>query len=134
MARNSRLFGKRSSAAVKRQGPGDGGCFDYPAGEAPEPDRDTDTAFEFYRAYSDITNQAATPDGFTQGFQNLMGLITLGFYDTNQCAKFRSQTQGCMGINIYIERDPTKDPGPSFPKPPSTANFKCTLFGPAVTA
>src|SRR6266700_652366 len=39
-----------------------------------------------------------------------------------------------MGIDIYIERDPTKDPALGCPKPLSTANFKCTLFGPAVTA
>ena len=77
---------------MKRQGPGDSDCFDYPAGGAPEPDQDTDTAFEFYQAYSDITNQAATSDEFTQGFQSLndsveidtyMGFIILGSYDTN---------------------------------------------------
>jgi len=53
MAGNSRLFGKRSSAAVKRQGSGNGECLDYPAGAAQEPDQDTDTAFESYQAYSD---------------------------------------------------------------------------------
>ena len=74
MARNSRLFGKRSSAAVKKQGPGNGDCFDYPAGAALEPDRTQIQPFESYQAYGDIANQAATPDGFTQNFQNLNAL------------------------------------------------------------
>ena len=39
MAKNPRLFGKLSSTVVKRQGPGNGDCFDYPARAALELDR-----------------------------------------------------------------------------------------------
>lgn len=80
MAGNSRLFGKRSSAAVKRQGPRNDDYFDYPAGAAQEPDQDTRSAFESYQAYGDIANQAATPDGFTESFQNLNASVGVNIY------------------------------------------------------
>ena len=75
MARNSRLFGKRSSAVVKRQGPGNGSCRGSTRAR-----QDTDTAFESYQAYGDIANQAATPDGFTQNFQNLNASVGMNTY------------------------------------------------------
>ena len=42
--------------------------------------RTQDTAFESYQAYGDIANQAATPDGFTQSFQNLNASVGVNIY------------------------------------------------------
>ncbi|KAL8793126.1 MAG: hypothetical protein Q9195_004238 [Heterodermia aff. obscurata] len=41
---------------------------------------------------------------------------------------------GCSAFNIYIERDPSVDPASACPNPPSTTNYKCTLWGAPVAA
>lgn len=39
-------------------------------------------------------------------------------------------SQRLPGLNLYLERDPTVDPNVvNCPNPPSTTNFKCTLWG-----
>ena len=59
-----------------------------------------------------------------------MGLYTLTKYDTFDCAQKCDQADGCQAFNLYIERDPTKDPNhDQCPNPPSLTNYKCTLWG-----
>ena len=89
-----------------------------------------------------IANGAATPQGYSLSFVDLhgstesptyMGLYTLEKYDTIKCQQLCDAAQYCSGINIYIERDPSVDPGTGCDDPPSIANYKCTLFGAHVT-
>jgi hypothetical protein len=64
-----------------------------------------------------------------------MGLWTLTSFDTLQCASLCDQNSGCVAFNMYIERDPSLDANATnCPNPPSTTNFKCTLWGAPVSA
>lgn len=66
---------------------------------------------------------------------NYMGLYTLTSFDTLACAQKCDAAPGCLAINLYIERDPTLDPNnDNCPNPPSTTNYKCTLWGAPVVA
>lgn len=61
---------------------------------------------------------------------NYMGLYTFRSYDTLGCASKCDQASGCEAFNMYIERDPTLDSNQTnCPNPPSTTNYKCTLWG-----
>ena len=86
-----------------------------------------------------MANNAPTPDGYKQVFVNqagslsaskYMGLITIKSFDTLGCASLCDQAAGCVAFNIYAERDPRVDPNAvTCPNPPSTTNYKCTLWG-----
>lgn len=39
----------------------------------------------------------------------------------------------CSAFNIYVERDPSVDPGPACPNPPSVSNYKCALWGSSIS-
>ncbi|MCJ1258937.1 hypothetical protein MMC24_006771 [Lignoscripta atroalba] len=118
-------------------------CSPQPDGYGPKTtDPDTAEAFLANPAYSNIANGAATPQGYSLSFVDLhgstesptyMGLYTLEKYDTIKCQQLCDAAQYCSGINIYIERDPSVDPGTGCDDPPSIANYKCTLFGAHVT-
>lgn len=59
-----------------------------------------------------------------------MGLYTLTSYDTLTCASKCDQATGCQAYGIYVERDPSLNPNANdCANPPSTTNFKCTLWG-----
>lgn len=85
-----------------------------------------------------MANNAPTPDGYALAFSNLsaslqasnyMGLYTLTSYDTLTCASKCDQAN-CSAFNVYLERDPTLNASAqNCPNPPSTTNFKCTLWG-----
>lgn len=82
---------------------------------------------------------APTPDGYSLVFKdkdaslsasNYMGLYTLKTFDTYDCASKCDQASGCEAFNLYIERDPSLSPNKdNCPNPPSTTNYKCTLWG-----
>lgn len=90
----------------------------------------------FFKA---TATNAPTPDGYSAAFQNkdgslsasnYMGLYTLTSYDTLGCASLCDQANDCEAFNMYIERDPSVDPNATdCPNPPSTINYKCTLWG-----
>ena len=63
-----------------------------------------------------------------------LGLYTLETYDTIKCQQYCDAATACYGINIYIERDPSVAPADGCDNPSSITNFKCTLWGSAVTA
>ena len=91
-----------------------------------------------------MANNAPTPDGYISVFHNLgaslqaskyMGLYTLKSYDTLTCASKCDQASGCLAFNIYLERDPTVDANAqNCPNPPSTTNYRCTLWGAPVSS
>ena len=86
-----------------------------------------------------MATNAPTPDGYTSVFTNkpaslqaanYMGLYTLDSYDTLTCASKCDQAAGCAAFNVYLERDPTVNANQvSCPNPPSTTNYRCTLWG-----
>ncbi|MCJ1233870.1 hypothetical protein MMC14_001828 [Varicellaria rhodocarpa] len=130
---------KRSAEVIKR----DGNCAKQPAGSGPVPNPDTVSAFQADPDLQTLSTSAPTPDGYSQVFNNLiaslsaskyMGLHTISSYDTLGCASLCDQATGCVAFNMYIERDPSVDPNSAnCPNPPSTTNFKCTLWGAPVS-
>ena len=86
-----------------------------------------------------MASNAPTPDGYSLVFtnkdaslsaSNYMGLYTLTSFDTLECASKCDQAGGCEAFNVYSERDPSVDPNKdNCPNPPSTTNYKCTLWG-----
>ncbi|CAD6581526.1 MAG: hypothetical protein ASARMPRED_000637 [Alectoria sarmentosa] len=131
---------KRDLQVEKR----DGDCSPYPAGSGPVPTPDTPAAFQSDSDFANMANSAPTPDGYVSAFQNVgaslqasnyMGLYTLTSYDTLTCASKCDQASGCSAFNVYLERDPTLNANAvSCPNPPSTTNYKCTLWGAPVSS
>ncbi|KAL8686169.1 MAG: hypothetical protein Q9224_005531, partial [Gallowayella concinna] len=122
----------------------DGNCAVQPAGNGPVSSPDTPAAFLSNSVYPAMAENATIPDGYSMVMQNgdgslsasnYMGLKTLKSYDTLGCASLCDQATGCQAFNMYVERDPSMDPNvDSCPNPPSTTNFKCTLWGATVSA
>lgn len=91
-----------------------------------------------------MANNAPTPDGYTLVFHNLsaslqasdyMGLYTLTSYDALTCASKCDRASGCSAFNIYLERDPSVNASmQNCPNPPSTTNYRCTLWGAPVSS
>ena len=90
-----------------------------------------------------MATTAPTPDGYEVVFVNTnasltasdyMGLYTLTSFDTLGCASKCDQVSGCQAFNMYIERDPSLNASAdNCPNPPSTTNYKCTLWGAPVS-
>lgn len=86
-----------------------------------------------------MATNAPTPDGYDLVFagangsmtaSNYMGLYTFTSYDPLRCASQCDQASGCQAFNMYIERDPSLNANvDKCPNPPSTTNYKCTLWG-----
>ena len=86
-----------------------------------------------------LSQNAPTPDGYNVVFtgkdgslsaSRYMGLYTIDSFDTLTCASKCDRAAGCQAFNMYIERDPSLDPNTvDCPNPPSTTNYKCTLWG-----
>lgn len=131
---------KRNLEVEKR----DGDCSPYPTGSGPVPTPDTPAAFQADPDFATMANDAPTRDGYALAFNNAgaslqasnyMGLYTLTSYDTLTCASLCDQASGCSAFNVYLERDPTLDANAvSCPNPPSTTNYKCTLWGAPVSS
>ena len=91
-----------------------------------------------------MANSAPTPYGYASVFTNVgaslqasnyMGLYTLTSYDTLGCASKCDQASGCAAFNVFLERDPTLNANAvNCPNPPSTTNYKCTLWGAPVSS
>ena len=91
-----------------------------------------------------MADNAPTPDGYSLVFHNAgaslsasnyMGLYTLTSYDVLTCASKCDRASGCSAFNVYLERDPSLNANQvKCPDPPSTTNYKCTLWGAPVSA
>jgi hypothetical protein len=58
-----------------------------------------------------------------------MGYSTVNTFDTELCVTKCNEKEGCLGFNIYVERDPSLNPGPD-----AVANIKCSFWvGPVYT-
>lgn len=142
----------------------DGNCALLPTGAGSVPTPDTVDAFMAYPDYAvcnpdlsslllehvsnsriqTMSTSAPTPYGYNNVFTNLqatlfasnyMGLHTISSYDVYACSDYCDAASGCMAFNLYIERDPSVSPNAaSCPNPPSTINYKCTLWGAPITA
>ncbi|GAB7348327.1 hypothetical protein MBLNU459_g6303t1 [Dothideomycetes sp. NU459] len=113
-------------------------CAAETNGYAPTTSPDTDSAFLANPVYTNISNNAATPQGYYLVFSNLqgstsqngyMGLLSMQSYNTIACQEACDAAAGCTSFNIYIERDPSVEPAAGCPNPSSTANYRCTLWG-----
>lgn len=90
-----------------------------------------------------MSKNAQTPDGYDRVLVNggntlfaskYIELKTLDSYNVSRCASNCDNLSSCMSFNIYIERDPSLDINEiDCPSPPSTINYKCSLWGTPVT-
>ncbi|WDK22908.1 hypothetical protein CGRA01v4_14199 [Colletotrichum graminicola] len=111
-------------------------------GNGPKVLPDTIEQFKAFPAFHQTALGAVTPSGYASTFKDLnasvnantyLGLHTLQSYDVAKCASYCDSTSLCTGINIYIERDPSINPGQcSCTNPSSITNYKCTLWGSGV--
>lgn len=107
-------------------------------GHGPIPTPDTAESFLAFQTLSDRSSQAATPNGYARTFQGhtgscssgtYLGLFFLKTYDPYLCQqRCDSHPDGCTSFNLYFERDPSVDAGPSCPNPPSLTTIRCTLW------
>ncbi|KAJ9657908.1 hypothetical protein H2201_008017 [Coniosporium apollinis] len=58
-----------------------------------------------------------------------LGYDVVEVYDPSVCAAKCNSKVGCIGFNIFFERDPTLDPGVTCENPPAFTNVKCTYWG-----
>ncbi|KAF9874534.1 cytochrome p450 [Colletotrichum karsti] len=109
-----------------------------PQGAGPVSSPDSYDQFMSDAQYDAIANNAATPQGYTQSFQDLagsvegpgyQGLYTLQAFDTIKCQQYCDAAPVCYGFNVFMERNPAYTPSNSCTNPPSTTNYKCTLWG-----
>jgi len=130
-------------------------CAPQPDGYGPVPTPDTVSAFLAYPPFHSMAQAAPTQipsvngTSYTQSFQDLnasisansyIGLYTLMNYSAPECASYCDNTDLCTAFNIFVERDPSKEPstnastaptvwGRDCPNPASITNYKCTLWG-----
>ncbi|KAJ6261569.1 hypothetical protein Dda_4239 [Drechslerella dactyloides] len=83
-------------------------------------------------------NNPSTIGPYTKVFDGLigsvnqmgyLGLTTINSYDLTFCRNKCDTKVGCLGFNLYVERNPSLNPGPGCPNPAPITNYKCTLWG-----
>ncbi|KAI0599552.1 hypothetical protein F4775DRAFT_591339 [Biscogniauxia sp. FL1348] len=118
-------------------------CDALPVGAGPTPVPDTADAFLEYYLLSNAAINAEVPTGYEQTFSNLqasssaygyLGYTTLSSYDTAAAATQCDSITGCLGFNIFFERDPSLETGADCPNPPSTTVIKAVFWGGYVEA
>lgn len=125
---------KRSLARLAARG----NCAQQPLGYGDAAPQDNAASFLGATCFAATANNAQTPAGWVQTFVNqqasvsacsYMGYKTYKSYDVNQAAADCKAITGCKSFNIFFERDPTLDPGPNCPNPPSTTVIKASFWG-----
>jgi len=90
-----------------------------------------------------IASGAVTPIPYKQVFRNRLASVSgggyLGFkvipyYDPFLCASICDDMKGCLGFNIFFERDPTLEPSEYCPNPPAGINVKCSFWRKQINA
>lgn len=113
-------------------------CDPQATGAGPVPTPDTASAFLALPAFAATASAAPIPSGYTQTYENLegssnaygyMGFTTMDSYDTEACASKCDAITGCIGINVFFERDPSVEPGDGCENPSSTTVIKCVFWG-----
>ena len=86
----------------------------------------SDTQFQQAGTFTAMAHSSPTPENYTAVYRSLngaasqpnyMGLYVLQSYSPTQCGQYCSGASGCLGFNIYAERDPSLNPGPNCPDP-----------------
>jgi hypothetical protein len=99
------------------------------AGKNPGVQGSVDEYLDSNNALRTAARAALTPSGYTKSFTDLTGSTeqigyltykTLDTYDPAACAAFCNSEEFCYGFNIFFERDPSLEPGPTCADPPST--------------
>jgi hypothetical protein len=106
---------------------------------------DSAAAFRADAKIASVANTAnASPSGYYQTFRNEKAANSamnyLGYsvvpegkgYDVDWCAAKCTSKAGCLGFNIFFERDPKSEPGPTCEDPAAFANIKCSFWGTAL--
>ncbi|KAK8200724.1 hypothetical protein M8818_006039 [Zalaria obscura] len=121
-------------------------CSQQPAGYGPVPSPNTDVAFAQYAPFAATANAAVAPALYQRTFVNLNGSVAadssnvyMGFYELQSynaasCTALCDKTSGCVGTNLYYERDPSLNPAAACPNPAAITVIKCALWGSPVTA
>ena len=121
-------------------------CSQQPVGYGPIPSPNTDTAFSAFTTFASVANAAVAPSGWQRTFTNLnaselydpttmvyLGYQTMSTYDAGQCLALCDSTTGCVGANLYYERNPTLNPADACPNPTAQTLIKCALWGSPIT-
>ncbi|THY30948.1 hypothetical protein D6D01_03050 [Aureobasidium pullulans] len=107
-------------------------CGPEPSGYGPVTSSPKDDAASFAAnpVYANAANGAAVPSGYVQTFKNLNASSSAyGYMGRSNAIK------GCMGINVYFERDPKNTPDKAAcPNPASLTQIRCVYWGGPVTA
>jgi hypothetical protein len=121
-------------------------CSQQPVGFGPIPSPNTDTAFSAFTTFASVAIAAVAPSGWQRTFTNLnaselydpptmvyLGYQTMSTYDAGQCLALCDSTTGCVGANLYFERNPTLNPADACPNPTAQTLIKCALWGSLIT-
>ncbi|KAK5676596.1 hypothetical protein LTS10_010897 [Elasticomyces elasticus] len=120
-------------------------CSAQPVGYGPIPSPNDEATFKTLPAFASAANNAATPALYQRVFTNLnasefasssnvyLGYYELKSYDAAACTALCDQTSGCVGTNLYFERNPSLLPAASCANPTALTTIKCALWGSPVT-
>lgn len=133
-----------ASSSNKRAVEARNACDPRPSGQGvPQTSPDTPDAFVNNVQYRNLAVDSFAPQGYVRNFTNLsaatqqdgyLGYYTLNGYDTIGCRQHCDATATCTAFNVYIERDPSVEPGAGCENPASSALIKCSLYGLPINA
>lgn len=121
-------------------------CAPQPIGYGTLPTPNSDAAFSAFAPYATSAQNIATPALYQRVFVNLnasqlatssnvyLGYYELKSYDSAACTAICDSTSGCVGVNLYFERDPSQWPADACPNPTALVVIKCALWGSPVLA
>ncbi|KAK5109679.1 hypothetical protein LTR62_006801 [Meristemomyces frigidus] len=111
-------------------------CSPMPIGYGPVPSPNTEAAFKTFSSFASAASNAITPQLYQRIFTNLnasetagssnvyLGYYELKTYDPASCTAICDTTSGCVGTNLYFERDPSLVPGDACPNPTALTLIK----------
>ncbi|KAK1004290.1 hypothetical protein LTR91_004368 [Friedmanniomyces endolithicus] len=122
-------------------------CSAQPSGYGPLPSPNDEATFKTFSTFASAANAAVAPPLYQRVFANLnasefatasnvyLGYYELKSYDAASCTALCDQSSGCVGANLYFERDPSLLPDARLcPNPAALTVIKCALWGSPVTA
>jgi len=114
-----------NSTSVSKRGVTDD-CAPQPDGYGPTPFPNTVSGFENYPPFDAAAFIAMAPFGYSRSFVDYngsmtgagyLGLYTLNSYSVSTCASKCNSVSGCLGFNLFYERNPTLFPAAACPNP-----------------
>ncbi|KAH7406931.1 hypothetical protein DE146DRAFT_753472 [Phaeosphaeria sp. MPI-PUGE-AT-0046c] len=113
-------------------------CEPISHGHGPQPSDDSPIGFLTYSEFSNMARNATTPNNYSRTYEDkhastasdgYLGYDELEAYSTIECAGRCDSTEGCEAFNIYFERKPTLNVGPSCNNSESSTAIKCAFWG-----